>query len=618
LSKAVHIYGGRYEVTGQIGSGGMADVFLAKDNLLGRQVALKILHPEHARDRAFIERFRREAQSAARLNDPRVVSVFDWGSDNGTYYIVMEYVEGKTLRELIESGPLTVERAAEIAAEVCDALHLAHEQGIVHRDIKSGNILIASGGATKVTDFGIARAATASGQTVTQTGTVIGTAAYLSPEQAQGLSVDHRTDVYSASVVLYEMLTGEVPFKGDSAVAIAFKHVKEEPPLPSSRNPEVPPEMDAVVMKGLAKNRDNRYQSAQEMGNDLRRFLRAEPVIATPLLDEGDTVAGSRTNEPTTVVAGVDVEARTEAFPRAVPSRQRRTLAYSLTFLLVAGIFIAGAILLFSLFQGGRTEVVPNVVGLSFVEAERLLESRGLEGVHGGEAFSETHPAGIVSDQNPDDGVKVRPGSEVSLIVSKGPERVEVPDVLGKTQEEAQKILQDQELRVGQVRNEFSDTVEKGRVISQDPVPRTEVAKGDSVNLVISGGRQPVQVPNVIGLDEAEARRRLLDARLNPKVSYECDTSKQDDRVLAQDPAANTEVLEGSDVNLTVNDTAVVPSVLGQSRENATQRLETAGFKVSVQTRDSLPGKQNRVVDQDPVAGTVACKGETVTITVED
>ncbi|MGH2722598.1 MAG: Stk1 family PASTA domain-containing Ser/Thr kinase, partial [Actinomycetota bacterium] len=291
MSEEGRRFGGRYLITKRIAGGGMAEVFMATDELLGRTVALKLLHPEYARDGAFIERFRREARAAASLSDPRIVAIYDWGSDDGTYYIVMEYVEGKSLKDMIQSqGPFTPQRAVEVAGDVCAALHAAHKRGIVHRDVKPANIMVTTSGETKVMDFGIARAPQESGQTVTQTGTVMGTANYISPEQALAMPVDARSDVYSAGVVLYEMLTRDVPFKADTAVAIAYKHVKEDPVAPSDLNPDVTPDVDAVVLKAMAKNPENRYQSADEMRQDLDRLLRGQPTDATPLLPDRTAV----------------------------------------------------------------------------------------------------------------------------------------------------------------------------------------------------------------------------------------------------------------------------------------------------------------------------------------
>lgn len=616
MTRPGHKFGGRYEVTEPIASGGMAEVFLARDNLLGRKVALKVLHPEYARDNAFITRFRREAQAAASLNDPRVVSIFDWGSDDGTYYIVMEYVQGRTLRDIIQAeGSLMPQRAAEIAADVATALHIAHQQGIVHRDIKSANIAVTPGGQTKVMDFGIARGPTEQGQTVTQTGTVIGTAAYLSPEQAQGLPVDPRSDVYSTAVVLYEMLTGDVPFKAETPVGVAYKHVKEDAAPPSDHNPEIPPELDAIVLKGMSKNPDNRYQSAQEMGRDLKRWLAGRPVEATPIMSPDETAIVRRGDQIMVAARGADT---TRVMRTAEPPRGRRALVYGLTFLLFFGILVAAVALLFSLFgRGGPVIEVPDVVGMDLDEALRILDSRGLTGVVDRREFHETHPAGTVISQDPEDGFKVRSGHRVRLVVSRGAERIDVPEVVGQTREDAERTLEESGLEVGAVRTQASDDVPEGVVISQDPPAGRSVERGTPVDLVVSSGRQIVRVPDVTGFSEERARQILLDRNLNPVVRKVCRTSERDDIVLSQDPAAQTDVPEGSDVTITVNDTQTVPNVETKTEEEAKAQLRAAGFEVEPKKKKTNNVfEKGKVISQSPSAGTSACKGDTVTIEV--
>lgn len=620
MTKPGRRYGGRYQVTSPIASGGMAEVFLARDQLLDRPVALKVLHPEYARDRAFIERFRREARAAASLNDPRIVSIFDWGSDDGTYYIVMEYVQGRSLREIIETeGPLPQEQAVEIASDVCAALHFAHQHGIVHRDIKPANIAITPGRQTKVMDFGIARQSHDSGQTVTQTGTVIGTAAYLSPEQAQGLPVDARSDVYSAGVVLYEMLTGEVPFKGDTAVAVAYKHVKENPVPPSRLNREVTPDLDAVVMKALAKGPQNRYQTADEMRADLARVAAGRPVEATPLLGEEAGGRARRGRDATMVVPRRPGAEGTTIMEGAAYRDRRRTLVYALTFLLFFGLIVGGIALAFSLFgAGGSKIVVPDVVGKPLEEAQTVLEEAGLSSKVTGRQFHETIPEGAVVSQDPEDGIKADEGSTVGLVTSKGAERIEVPDVVGKTEEEAKAVIEGAGLKVGTVRPQSSREVEMGKVIAQVPAPRERVERASTVDLIVSSGRQTVKVPDVRGFTEERAKEILFGRNLNPVVKETCNTSQPSGTVVAQDPAPGTEVAEDSDVTISVNRTATVPNVVGKKEEEAKADLESAGFKVEVQRRQRVPPgeKEGEVVAQDPKAGATACKGDTVKITV--
>src|SRR3954471_20270857 len=298
MTLAGRVFSGRYEIQREVAQGGMAEVYLARDQLLNRPVALKALFPEYAREPSFVERFRREAQAAANLNHPNIVAIYDWGQEGGTYFIVMEYVEGRSLRDLVRSeAPLDANQAAEITAEIASALAFAHRNGVVHRDVKPGNVLLTRSGNVKVTDFGIARAGTSDG--LTQTGSVMGTATYFSPEQAQGLSVDGRSDVYSLGVVLYEMVTGGAPFTGDSPVAVAYKHVREAPVPPSRRNPDVPPDLEHIILTAMAKDPDLRYQSADDMRADLLRFRRGRPLAAAPvtaLIADGGTLGATVAN----------------------------------------------------------------------------------------------------------------------------------------------------------------------------------------------------------------------------------------------------------------------------------------------------------------------------------
>lgn len=611
MTEPGHKYGGRYEVTGRLGSGGMAEVFMARDELLGRAVAIKILHPEYARDRVFIERFRREAQAVASLNEPRIVSVYDWGSDDGTYYLVMEYVDGRNLKDILASeGQLTPERACEIAADVCLALHFAHLNGIVHRDVKPANIVITERGQTKVMDFGIARAATETGQTVTQTGTVIGTAAYLSPEQAQGLPVDARSDVYALGVVLFEMLAGEVPFKADTAVAVASMHVREPPPVPSSLNPDTPEALDAVVLKALAKNPDNRYESAEAMGGDIERVLRGEGVDAPAVLADDETMV-VRPDDATAVIS----EGELEVSPR------RRALAYTLIVLMFLGVLIAVVALLFNFLVGsGETLEVPDVTGLPLEEAEATLRDEGFEVGNVTERPHETVPPNTVIEQLPTALAKAREGSEVDLVISAGPQAVPVPDVRGETLREAERLLEDAGLEVGEVTRTPSEEVEADHVISQTPRPETPAAPGSSVDLVVSSGEATARVPSVVGFSEERARSILEGRNLNPVVQERCDVARADNTVLEQSPPGGDDVPEGSDVVIVVNRAPTVPNVQGDTEEDATEELNDSGFNVQVVKVDESPGpvNQGRVVDQEPNPNTRGCRGDTVTIQVEE
>ncbi|TMK78566.1 MAG: Stk1 family PASTA domain-containing Ser/Thr kinase, partial [Actinobacteria bacterium] len=459
-SNNISVLSDRYELRDQLGAGGMAEVFLGKDRVLGRTVAVKTLLAQYGGDPHFIERFRLEAQHAAALNHPNIVSVYDTGSDDGTHYIVMEYVEGKTLRDIIrEEGPLLPERVAEIGADVCAGLAFAHSHGIVHRDIKPANIMVTTAGGVKVADFGIARAV--SGDTVTQTAMVLGTAQYFSPEQAQSAPVDARSDIYSLGVVLYEMLTRQVPFTGSSPVAIAYKHVKEAPVLPSRLNPDVPPALEAIVMKAMAKNPDNRYQSAQEMREDLMRALHGRPVQATPVLSDQTGMISPLSDETVVLERG----GRTVVRQEYAPERRRRRTGWILLAFIILAILGVAAWAILGLTTGPKFTTVPNVSGMTTAAAITTLNKAGLNPILDDPVPNPTVPAGQVIATIPGAGTKIQKGKAVHITWSRGQQTVSVPIVTGETREQATAALAKVGLKVGKVTFQNSDTVKAGLVI---------------------------------------------------------------------------------------------------------------------------------------------------------
>ena len=480
------VLNGRYELQRRIGRGGMAEVFRARDRLLDRLVAVKILFPEFATDPSFVERFRREAQSAANLNHPNVVGVYDWGKERGTYYIVMEYVDGRSVSDMLRAdGPLQPKRAASIAADVAAALGFAHRKGVVHRDVKPGNVLITTTGETKVADFGIARAMTASSdENLTQTGSVMGTATYFSPEQAQGKPVDPRSDLYSLGVVLYEMVSGKPPFQADSPVAIAYKHVTEAVPALNERAAGVPADYEAITQKALVKDVDHRYQTAEDMRADLLRFVDGRRVTAAAAVPAPAPVAGA-TDPAAIPLAGP----RSEQIPVTTTASSRSGWFFGAIVLLL--LVLGGLLYLFALQLGVFDDddpqlELPSVVGMQVMEAVQQLEGLDFELEVTPTVVASDEPEGEVLSQSPEAGTMVDEGAEVELMVSGGPDAAEMPDVVDMTLLDAQAEL----LEAGFLRRnitfeqeESEDFTAPGRVLRQEPEP---------------GGEYPVETTQIV------------------------------------------------------------------------------------------------------------------------
>ena len=541
MAASKHVLGGRYELGEVLGYGGMAEVRRGRDIRLGRDVAVKTLRSDLARDPTFQSRFRREAQSAASLNHPSIVAVYDTGEDvhDGVTspYIVMEYVEGRTLRQVLESeGRLLPQRALEITARICTALDQAHRAGIVHRDVKPGNVMLTPSGEVKVMDFGIARALTSTAATMTQTAAVIGTAHYLSPEQARGEHVDARSDVYSAGCLLYELLTGGPPFAGDTAVAVAYQHVREDPVPPSRLESDVPAAVDAIVLKAMAKNPANRYQTAADMRADIERALAGRPVEATPVLTEDSAML---TPPPSTTV-----------LLRQQQPRAGRAAAYVGLAVATLAVFLIALLVARNLLSGGSSEVnTPNVVGQTEADARAILAGKGLHISDVTEEYSTKYAQGVIIKQDPAADILLKNGEGVSIVVSKGVHLVLVPDgLVGLSEADAKQALKAAGLTVSQVVPRNSDRP-VGQVLLVSPASGSQVAIGSGVSLVVSNGQ--VKVPNVVGMHVADARARLIQAGF--QVTLDPTTSPDNAKVISQNPAPGSFVAFGSTVTLRTN-----------------------------------------------------------------
>ncbi|HWE57047.1 MAG TPA: Stk1 family PASTA domain-containing Ser/Thr kinase [Acidimicrobiales bacterium] len=609
------VFSDRYEMVRHIARGGMAQVYLAKDLLLDRPVALKVLFPELSVDQSFVERFRREAKAAANLSHPNIVSVYDWGQGDSTYYIVMEYVDGPTLSSMLKQGPLQPERAAAIAASVAAALDFAHRRGVIHRDVKPGNVLIDDRAQVKVADFGIARAVGTS-EDLTQTGSVMGTATYFSPEQAQGFPVDPRSDVYSLGVVLYEMATGRPPFTGDNPVSIAYKHVKEAPPRPTTLNQELPAPLEAIILKAMSKEPADRYQSAEDMRADLVRFTNGQPVSAAAALLGATSVLGAVGVGATRVQPAVASETRVQ---RPVPPPvDRRGAVYTaiaivLILLLIGGYFAGRQAGLFG--NHGKTLQVPtNLKGEPLTTAETQLSNLGFTNVKPVTQTSSSVAANDVISSDPGAGSTMKSNALLTLMVSAGPVQVSVPNVVGQPVATAEQNLHAAGF-VPTTQNAYSSTVKQGNVISTNPAGNTKAGQGSHVTVVVSGGTQPVQVPPVTNDSQAQAGQILGTAGLTVgTVTQEPSSTVAQGNVSGTNPPAGATVPQGSSVQLFVSSgppQVNVPDLSNDTKDQATAALNAVGL----QAKFSGPG-DGTVQSQNPAANSTVAQGSTVNVTL--
>ncbi len=649
--------GGRYELGSVLGRGGMAEVYLAHDTRLGRTVAVKTLRTDLARDPSFQARFRREAQSAASLNHPAIVAVYDTGEDYvgdvSIPYIVMEYVDGSTLRELLHSGrKLLPERSLEMTVGILQALEYSHRNQIVHRDIKPANVMLTRSGQVKVMDFGIARAMGDSGMTMTQTAAVIGTAQYLSPEQAKGETVDARSDLYSTGCLIYELLTVRPPFVGDSPVAVAYQHVREDPQPPSVFDPEVTPEMDAIVLKALAKERDYRYQSADEMRADIEAYLDGQPVAAMASAGYGyqgyDNGYGGGYGDGAATTAmpqhhdggattmmppmqdgyggghgdgggGHDEDRQSGGRRRQQPKKKNTS---TILLVIAAVLVLAGAIFIGNSLMSGNSDStvpVPDLTGQTLTQARQSVQNSGLKLTRGTDTFCDAQPKGKICSQDPKANTNLAKGQAISVAISKGKAPAAVPNVVGKDVDTAKQLLQVKGFtNVTTKDDDGTSGKDPGTVLSQNPTDGQSVAKSTKIVLTVAAQQSKEQVPDVTGHDHAQATQQLkgigFEVTETPTPS-----NLPAGQVVTQNPPGGSQADKGSTVTLIVSQgpsqsPGTVPDVHGKKLAQAQQILQSQGITSQV-APGSPSGDNAYVVSTNPPAGTALQPGQTVTLT---
>lgn len=602
------LLGNRYELVERIGDGGMAEVYRAHDKMLDRFVAVKILHPQFTSDEAFVKRFRREAQGAAKLSHPNIVSIYDVGECDGKYYIVMEYVKGETLKDKIKrEGPLPINTALQIAEEIASALENAHANNLVHCDIKPHNILLNETGHVKVADFGIARATSSS--TITYTGSVVGSVHYFSPEQAKGHTISPKSDIYSLGIVMYEMLTGQVPFNGETAVSIAIKHLQEAPIPPHELRKDIPPLVEAIILKAMDKNPDNRFSSTELIRELERAKVKPFDKVNIPVDDPFATRV--LTNEEMQQLQNIEPvsqppqkkqsDVKPSYQPPPAPAEKEKSsgffnkkFAFSVIVILILG-FCIGAFLSYGDFWSNKTVTVPNVVGMSQAQAEETLKAENLR-VEIAETFDDKTEAGKVVSQTPEAGKTVKENRLITIYISKGGEEVTMPNITGMMQSEAQSQLAKLGLKIGQVSEEYSDKPQ-GTVLRQSVAANDKTTKGSAVNITVSRGKEVTKtaVPDVVGMS-VDAAKSALSAQ-----GFTVSASADSGQVTAQSIPGGSQAASGTTIELTVTDNTAANAHRANSNNTVSGNDET-----TAQTAPPASSNASAPKETAPAAPSVA------------